>query len=65
MKKIILTISFIFIGLLFSFSCVLAANDGKTVVNDIRNTVGGAENAVQDAGICKKQRYVCYHWRQA
>lgn len=49
MKKSIIAISFIILSLLFSSSFVFAENAGNQVVNGIRNTVGGVENAAQDA----------------
>ena len=45
-KKIVLFI-IIFVISLFAFSYTFAANN---VVNDVRNVIGGAENAVEDAG---------------
>ena len=49
MKKSIIIISFIILSLLFSSSFVFAENAGNQVVDGIRNTVGGVENAAQDA----------------
>lgn len=49
MKKSIFIISFIMFLLIFSFSCVFANNDSETLVNNVRNAVGGAENVVEDA----------------
>ena len=48
MKKSIIIISFIILSLLFSSSFVFAENAGNQVVDGIRNTVGGVENAAQD-----------------
>ncbi len=48
MKKTIYVISLIIISLFLSFSYVYANNDGKDAVNAVRNTVGGAENVVED-----------------
>lgn len=50
MKKTIYVISLIIISLFLSFSYVYANNnDGKDATNAVRNTVGGAENVVEDA----------------
>lgn len=48
MKKSIFIISFILVALFFSFSYVLATNDGNTMINNVRNTIGGAENVVEN-----------------
>lgn len=49
MKKSIFIISFIILSLFFSYSFVYAENAGQQVVNGIRDTVGGVENAAEDA----------------
>lgn len=49
MKKSIFIISFIILSLFFSYSFVFAENAGEQVVNGVRQTVNGVENAAQDA----------------
>lgn len=47
-KKLLTSIAILIIGI-FSFTVCFANNGLEDVANDVRNVVGGAENAVEDA----------------
>ena len=50
MKKSIFIVSFVILSLIFSYSFVMATDDGNNVANGIKNTVNNAENMAEDAG---------------
>lgn len=47
-KKLFLSLTLV-LALIFSFTYTFAANEVKDAVEGVRNVVGGAENAVEDA----------------